>query len=121
MFASKAFAFLEKLCHKAGSVSSWWLPHKGEAPFNVFQCQFEHLALQLNEDYAEVLQIMSQSLRTTGFVNPCNVLLVHVATKIESKQLMRIILRISDIDLIIIGSSLNNDSCRLHGIPVVQE
>ncbi len=50
-------------------------------------------------------------------MNPCNVLLVHVATKIESKQLLRIILRISDIDLIIIGSSLNNDSCRLHGMP----
>ncbi|KAH8975633.1 hypothetical protein BDL97_01G168600 [Sphagnum fallax] len=51
VFASKAFAFLEQLCHR-GSVSNWWFPNKVDGLFRVLQCQVLDLQLQLNEEYA---------------------------------------------------------------------
>ncbi|KAH8975634.1 hypothetical protein BDL97_01G168600 [Sphagnum fallax] len=61
VFASKAFAFLEQLCHR-GSVSNWWFPNKVDGLFRVLQCQVLDLQLQLNEEYAAEVQIAQPRL-----------------------------------------------------------
>lgn len=56
VYATKAYAFIEKLSFKA-MLAKWWMPNKAESKFDEFSCKFFDQKVQMNQVHELVILV----------------------------------------------------------------
>lgn len=56
IYATKAYAFIEKLSFKA-MLAKWWMPNKAESKFDEFSCKFFDQKVQMNQVHELVILV----------------------------------------------------------------